>query len=78
MNINNKTLIQKLYQNFDSLQCKLNKKPILGASKWHLVDYKILNNHGLIELSMEDGHVEHNVIVKYSKKKDIFEIEKEN
>lgn len=64
MNINNEALIRLLHEDFENLQSKLTNKPILGASEWHIVNYKILNDNGLIEINMEDGHIENNAIVQ--------------
>lgn len=77
MNINNEVLIKLLHEDFEKLQSKLTNKPILGASKWNIVNYKILNDNGLIEINMEDGHIENNAIVQYSKEKNSFYIVKE-
>ena len=77
MHVENEEIIEKLNENFDLIQSKLENKPILGASKWHLINFKILNDKGLIEINMEDGHIQNNAILEYSKKSETFEIIKE-
>lgn len=77
MNFNNENLIKNLYKDFDSIQSKLVNKPILGAPKWNMTNYKILNDNGLIEINMEDGHIENNVIIQYNEEKNSFDIIKE-
>lgn len=77
MNVNNEVIIKLLYEDFANLQSKLTNKPILGASEWHLINYKVLNDNGLIEINMEDGHIENNAIVQYSKENNSFDIIKE-
>lgn len=78
MNINNEDLIKLLYRDFEELQLKLVNKPVLGAPRWHMTNYKILDDNGLIEINMEDGHIENNAIVQYSENKKKFEIIKED
>lgn len=71
-------IIKQLINQFDVIQNKLDNKPVLGAPKWHLTGYKIMNKNGLIEVSMEDGHVENTVVLQYSQETNTFNIIKEN
>lgn len=77
MGLKNEKLIEKLYKDFDTIQSKFVNKPILGAPRWHITNYKILNDSGLIEINMEDGHIENNAIVQYSEERNFFDIIKE-
>lgn len=77
MGLKNEKLIEKLYKDFDTIQSKFVNKPILGAQRWHITNYKILNDSGLIEINMEDGHIKNNAIVQYSEERNFFDIIKE-
>lgn len=72
--MDNKKIIKKLHKDFEKIQSKLVKKPVLGASKWHLVDYRILDNNGLVEINMEDGHIKNNALLQYLDAENTFEI----
>lgn len=75
----NGEMIKQLYNQFDKIQSKLGNKPVLGAPKWHLTDYKLMNQNRnrLIKIYMEDGHIENTAILQYSKETNSFNIIKE-
>lgn len=74
MNVDNKKLIKQLHKDFEKIQSKLVKRPILGASKWRLVNYRILDNDGLIEINIEDGHIENSALLRYLDAENTFKI----
>lgn len=78
MSIENRKLIKQLHNDFDTIQSKLVKRPVLGASKWRLINYRILDNNGLIEINMEDGHIENKALLQYLDEENTFKILKEN
>lgn len=75
--MNNIEIIKIILQDFDIIQTSFINQPVLSALKWYMTDYKILDDKGMIEINMEDGHISNKVMVKYIKDSDTFVVVKE-